>query len=44
MKHFQWLKVAYYTFRMKTVDFFKLKQGTKASSELLITTIDVNYP
>ena len=38
-------EVAYYSFRLKTIDFFKLEhfKQLKACAELLITAIDVNY-
>ena len=42
---FSGLKVAYYSFRMKTIAFFKLEyfQQLKVSTGLIITEIDVNY-
>ena len=37
--------IAYYSFRINTIDFFKLEhfQQLRVSIELIITGIDVNY-
>ena len=39
------IKVAYYSFRMKTIKVFQLEyfQQLKTSTERFITAIDVNY-
>ena len=39
------IKVAYYSFHMKTIKVFQLEyfQQLKASTERFITAIDVNY-